>query len=839
MKLPSGIFSGLAAAIIGSGMFLPFPMVLRAETPTGSEDLQLGNRAFARGDYDAAERFYRKALVLLASPLWEDGAEKLCRACLARGNVSAACDILAELKKRAPGRPAELLSGMVLAADGNFPEAVREFEKAVSRGGSDRPEALYRLAAACLASGRYQDAAGRFLELEKIPGSKYAEKGRRGRIYTLIRQGKTEEALALLRESPRTEDADKLEMLRLVRAGDLDKFKKLWTEKRKTFGDPRPDGLLYEICGAGSSLALAKNDRELAETCLRDAFDFASDDARRKDVMYRLFNLQSRSDPAAAVETVRRYCAAFPDSTAKAILQIQGGRLLAAAGRCKEAVDLFSEVIRDRENLLDERRAAAADAAAAAEKGGLHDDAKKMLLYLVTHAVSPEQKQFSELRLAEYCLRRKDHTEAEKYLEQVILQGGRPAEEARVTLLSALMESKQYGKAKTVARELLAAADRDQANFGRFQLARLAEKENDLPGARSLYLDCLKQGPDSPFSPAARFAAAAIAEKTGDPAAAAKEYLEFARKHPADPNAAAALFLALRADCLAGTEKTAGPALALLEKNHPGSPESRAAKLQLADHFFLTGAYEKALALLTGNGSAPAPETDPAFALLAARIRLAAGKTALALQTAGAALKKFPDAEEVPDLEFLCGNVLADMGETAQALASFRRAEKRRPSGIFGEIVSGRIADCSRILFSDSRLDKKLIDDAFARYSKLASDAKLPEIRLQSICKAAACCELLKKDPQALDLYEKTLYFAALLRSGGISPDPVWCARAAYDGARTALRKPRPERLVRALRLIRLYEDLALPDTGEDFKALRSELRSAYNRMKSQRKDHR
>ncbi|MBQ7207336.1 MAG: tetratricopeptide repeat protein [Lentisphaeria bacterium] len=837
MKLPSGIFSGLAAAIIGSGILIPLPTVLRAETQTGSEDLQLGDRAFARGDFAAAERFYRKALVLLASPLWENGAEKLCRACLARGNVSAAYNILTELKKRAPGRPAELLSGMVLAADGNFPEAIHEFEKAAARGGNDRPEALYRLAAAYLASGRYQEAADRFFELEKLPVSPYARKGRRGRIYTLIRQGKTEEASALLKEFPRSDDAEKLEMLRLVKAGDLGRFKTLWTEKRKSFGDPRPDSLLYEICGAGSSLALANNDRELAETCLRDAFDFSSDDAGRKDVMYRLFNLQSRSDPAAAVETVRRYCAAFPDSTAKAILQIQGGRLLAAAGRYKEAVDLFSEVLKDRENLLDERRAAAADAAAAAEKGGLRDEAKKMHGYLITHAVSPEQKQSSELRLAEYCLRQKDHPAAEKYLDQVILQGGRLAENARVTLLSALMESKQHGKAKTVARELLAAADPVQANFGRFQLARLAEKENDLPRARSLYLDCLKQAPGSPFSPAARFSAAAIAEKTGDLAAAAKEYLDFARMHPADPNTPPALFLALRADCLAGTEKTAETALALLEKNHPGSPESRAARLQLADHFFLARAYDKALALLTAGGSASARANDPAFALLAARIKLAAGKPAEAFQTADAALKRSPEAEEAPDLGFLCGNILADMGETAQALACFRQAEKRRSSGIFGEILSGRIADCSRILFSDSRLDKKLIEDAFSRYGKLASDAKLPEIRLQSICKAAACCELMKKDPQAIDLYEKTLYFAALLRSGGISPDPVWCARAAYDGARAALRKPRPERLVRALRLIRLYEDLALPNTGEDFKALRSELRSAYNRMKSQRKD--
>ena len=837
MKSFPGIIPGLAAAVFGIGILLSFPTDLCAETPAGSEDLQLGDRAFARGDFRAAERFYRKALMLLASPLWEKGADQLCRTYLELGSVSQADDVLTELKKRCPDYPADILSGMVLAADGNFADAVRAFGHAANRNGPDKPEAVYRLAAACLASGNYQEALRHFAGLEKLSSSEYARRGAFGRIYTLIRQGRTDDAASLLREFPSGDDADKLEMLRLVRAQDVSGFKSRWMQKRKVFSDPRPDPLLYEICSGGSALALKKNDPELAEGCLRDAFDFAPDDARRKDVMYRLFNLQSRSDPAAAVETVRRYCRAFPDSTAKALLLIQGGRLLAASGKYKEAVDLFGEVIKDRENLLDERRAAAADAAAAAERGGLADEAKKMFDYLITHSVSPEQKQRSELRLAEFCLRNRNYAEAEKFLGQVILQGGKLAEDARTTLLSLLMESKQYGKAKKVAQQLLSAADPDHANFGRCQLAQLSEKERDLPRARALYLEYLKQAPLGAFSPAAHFAAARIAEELGRSEDASAEYLDFARKFPGDVNAAAALFLALRADCLAGRGGIAEKCLSLLAEKHPASREYKAALLQLADHLFRTGSPERALALLERKGAAPDPEMDPAFALMTARIRLASGNAAGALQTAQTALKTFPGAAQAADLNFLCGNILSDMGETTQALDFFRRAERLRSAGLFGEIVSGRIADCSRTLFSDNGLDKKLIEDAYGRYLKLAADAKLPGLRLQSLCKAAVCCELMKKDAQAVDLYEKTLYFASLLKSENTSPDPVWCARAAYAGARTILKKPRPERLVRALRLIRLYEDLALPETGEDFTALRRELRDSYNQMKSQRKD--
>ena len=460
-----------------------------------------------------------------------------------------------------------------------------------------------------------------------------------------------------------------------------------------------------------------------------------------------------------------------------------------------------------------------------------------MFGYLIDHSVSPEQKQRSELLFAEFHLRNKNYADAEKLLDQVILQGGKLAEDARTALLSLLMESKQYGKAKKVAQELLGAAVPEHANFGRYQLALLSEKERDLPRARALYLEYLKQAPRGAFSPAAHFAAARIAEELGRVEAASAEYLDFAQKFPADANAAAALFLALRADCLAGSGATAGKCLTLLAGKHPSSQEYKAAKLQLADHLFRTGSADKALSLLERKGASPDPGMDPAFSLMTARILRASGKAARALQTAQDALKTYPDAAQAPELCFLCGDILADMGETTQALDFFRRAEKLRSAGLFGEIVSGRIADCSRTLFSDNDLDRKLIEDARARYLKLAAEAKLPALRLQSLCKAAVCCELMKKDVQAVDLYEKTLYFASLLRSDNVSPDPVWCARAAYAGARISLKRPRPERLVRALRLIKLYEDLALPGTGEDFTALRRELRDSYNRLKSQRKD--
>ena len=54
--------SGIFSVLLGAGVFLTLPAPLCAVENSGSEDLQLGDKALAAGDLDQAERFYRKAL---------------------------------------------------------------------------------------------------------------------------------------------------------------------------------------------------------------------------------------------------------------------------------------------------------------------------------------------------------------------------------------------------------------------------------------------------------------------------------------------------------------------------------------------------------------------------------------------------------------------------------------------------------------------------------------------------------------------------------------------------------------------------------------------------------
>lgn len=832
MNLSSRLIRRFALFFL-SGVLLTAPAGVLCAEKAGSEDWLQGNKAFEAGDYASAAEFYKKALVLSRSPLWEKCALQLGRVYLKLGDISSAAETLNSLKKRNPEFQTGVLSGMILAAEGNFDEAIKVFRQLVAKSGPERLEALYQLGTARLNTGNYAEALKAFTELDRSPVPEISKRGRYARIYTLIHSRKHEEAEKLLAESPASLETAQLQLLNLVKRGNLADFKNAWLKQRQNTGDPRPEKHFYEICRLGADLAESK-DPEFAIICLDDCFKFAMGDAERKYVMHRLFNLQSTCDIDGAVKTVDRYCAIFPTASDKALLMLQCGRLLAAGKRFSEAVEVFNRVIKDEDNLLDERRSAAFDAAGAAEKGGMPEEAEKMYLYLINRSTTPEDKQRSEFDFGQFFVRQKKYAAAEKYFNLVILQNGSFSEEARYHLLAVLIDTRQYARAKETAALLLEAKTPEYANYARFRLAELTELEGNLAAARKLYLEYLNKAPSSSLAPAATFAAAQLAERTGNLTIAAAEYLAFVRKYPSDINAASSLFLALRADCLSGGKQIAEKSVELMSAKYAQSSEYNAALLQLADYFFNHRDYTRALELLKKQNNRNTHAG--AFMFLECRIHLASGKTAVALQLAKELLKKYPEAPEAIEAHIFCGNILADLGENNLALEHFRQAEKAGVSGITAEVVSGRIADCSFAIYSGSNFDRNLLDDALKRFLKLSEEAKLPAIKLQSLCKAGHCYARLENQRKALEYYEKTLYFAALLQNNHFQPDAVWCARAAYAGARVAFKGKKPDRLVRALRLIRLYEELNLPRTGEDFDTLRKQLHNAYNLPKRKEK---
>ena len=77
-------FCSRSILIFLAGVIFLTPAAFGAEN-SGSEDLRMGDKAFENGDYDSAVRFFKKAQVLLGSPLWEQCALKLGKSYLKQG----------------------------------------------------------------------------------------------------------------------------------------------------------------------------------------------------------------------------------------------------------------------------------------------------------------------------------------------------------------------------------------------------------------------------------------------------------------------------------------------------------------------------------------------------------------------------------------------------------------------------------------------------------------------------------------------------------------------------------------------------------------------------------
>ena len=207
-----------------------------------------------------------------------------------------------------------------------------------------------------------------------------------------------------------------------------------------------------------------------------------------------------------------------------------------------------------------------------------------------------------------------------------------------------------------------------------------------------------------------------------------------------------------------------------------------------------------------------------------------------------AGLKDFPNNGALHGLKILdsgsniagpfAGGLLADSGDYAEALKFYRRAKELRPSGVFGDACSGRIADCRYSLYSET-LDPADLAAAADLYRKLSEKAGDGRIRLQSLYKLGKSLELSGESGAALAAYDRLLYLARDQRRSGISPDPVWTGKAAYAACLAYLKEGSPQGAASALRAMAMLKELNLP-VGEEFDRIREEIKRKHNLQEKQ-----
>ena len=823
----------LAAALLISGV-----AAARAEEP--STERAMAAAAFAADDYRSAAELYARTRQAAeregADAAWMADTLALARARLRLGDAAGARALLKEFSARFPAHDTGTLPGEILAAEGRLLEAEEFFVKL--RDGSAEGSRLRGEAALALAhlQLRANEAASALEELTKLEN--YAELRREVRplrVYAMIRAGRHEEALELIKKSSEGEFVPPLpqqpmallELLAQVRSGRLTGFGQRWDELRRDLR-PHRDELVFELLSAAAELAEKSEYPEQAASYWRDAYQFAPDDEVRRDVLRKLFtHYAALQDARQAAETAKRYAGSFPDASDRALLLTGAGRLLAKAGDHRAALELFQRVADDGELLAGERRDAARDAALTAEAVGDQGTARHFFNYYISSADSADLRQQAQIFYADYLCRRGDYAEAENQLRKVV---GSPlrerADAAGRRLVQALMEQNKFDAALVEAKKLRS------SDFGAYHTACLTEKLGRKAEALKCYRAFIGKYRQSEFVRPARYAAALLALEAGDCAGAARDFRAYADDYPGDPYAGSALFWAVRASCLGGDADTAQTAFKGLS---PGAgPEYYAAALQLTEYLRLSKAPEEGLKIWDSLDLSRCGDAEAApLHLVRARLLADCRRNDEALREAELVLDRYPASTVAADAAFLAGDLRFEAGDLTEAKAKLSKAYELRPAGVFGEAAAARVAECLMAQYQDSQRSEdaqKLLREADKEFAWLAREATDPDIRLLSMFKLGWCREYLGETAEAVDAFHQTLLYARELKRAGRPFDPQWCVRGVQEALLLLLHgdDAPPDAMQRAERIIAAAKLLGLSGGDEQLEKLKNEFNERY-----------
>lgn len=799
---------------------------------------RLGEIASESGDFKNAEVYFTNALTFAENSrdaeAWAADALRLGEIKVRLGDVAGARELLTEFRKRNPARSAGLLPGLILIAE-DKPAEAEVFLDALVRNAPNEPEnaeaAKYLLGMMKLRQKDYRSAMLRFNALAASQDPRWRELGIRGRIHTLIRQREITAAEEALTEAEGGTDPH-LQALTLFAeaiSGKLAAFPKGFEEFRKNF-TPRPDQLISDLLLMVASEAEKSDLPAVAEFAYANAFSYASSKSEREEILLREINFFAPRSPEQAVATILRYVDLFPSSPKNPELLLQGARLMAGSGDFQRADTLFMRVVSDNSADMKLRRLAALDAATSAEQAEDYSTTQKMFDFLEQTAPDAYEKQQAIMRSGEFRMRRREYDAAASLFARALTEAdGTASELANFRLLQALTAAERFEEARVPAERAAASRNREYADFGLFQLANFADREGRSAEARERYLKFISDAdPKNELIPAARFAAAENAFKSGMFSEAGDEFQAFSDQYPESPESPCALHYALESACIVGDGEKALALVELFARRHPRSPERSAALLSLSEWLAARQEFTRALELLA---VVEAGDRDPAnladAALQRAKIAATRGSRDEALGILRDLLGKYPGTPTAADAALLAGSLSFELGKFDAALEFYRRAQQLRPTGIFGEIASGRIADTLFVLSPDTPKSDQL-SGAVALYSRLVKEAVLPEVRLQSAFKLGRCLEQSGKTDDAVQAYEQALYFALEQQQQQLNPDPLWYAPAATAAVRLIVADKLADGEHRAMRIIRQLEELS-PSLAPEAARLAASVDKAYN----------
>lgn len=276
---------------------------------------------------------------------------------------------------------------------------------------------------------------------------------------------------------------------------------------------------------------------------------------------------------------------------------------------------------------------------------------------------------------------------------------------ARYWLLQSLIPLGRYAEAAPIAEKLRDAREAKYRVAAEYFRAFLLEKRGQAAAARSEYERFLILHPDSDLFRRRCFRLRSLRLRCGIFRRLRTDSSATPSESRLRADAPRALYLAMQSGCFGGDREVVDKALKLLDSRFPDSAAGIESRLQLADYLETEGdgaAAETQLAELEKRGAAKNPEVAAEILYRRAKISASSGKTAEAMAQLETLLEKFPAGPFAADAAMMAGNLEADAGHYAAALAFYTKARELRPEGLFGRVAAGRIADMRYSIYAET-----------------------------------------------------------------------------------------------------------------------------------------
>lgn len=806
----------------------------------------LGDEAFNDGAYEEAIAFYSRYKKEAAK---DYGALNNAYKCLISSYIRAgepvkAARQLKEYESKFPDSSKtenEFFKADIYLLLGKYEEAGDIFKRLSNALSTSSPfylQALSGLGFSLLQREKWKSAVTVFLLLEKeAKGTKWEFVAIKGRIYSLIMDGKTGDAETILKAVPKPaskREVQDLNVLRVLLAAKQGRFKEMRQEfnKVKTAINGEPQPLLYQADMTIASMFLTQSDPDEAMGYLKDAFIHAPSPLERRKALRMIINVYVLLDKKRlAVSAARRYMHYYGNAEDACNVVLQAARLSYELNDVNEAVKLYDGIISDSSISFDVRLEAAGELIGIFVEDKDFVSADKRLKTLFAAAGAQKEKGECEFLSAKLFYDQKEYQEAAKAFSLVADKHKELRPDSLYWEMRSLLGLKDFEKALKVSENAIKEfAGSDTEKKCLYFHALILEKLGRKNEAEREYLDFASKNPKSDYAPMSLFGAANIALADKKYSEAGKMFSSLAETYPANPLAPNALYKKYYCEYFQGNENEAVENAKKLIDRYPKSRFSSSALFWLVDYFRELKDYEKAVSFLDELISKFRDDKEISAQALyeKAYVFSKAEKPNRALDCLKELNQKYPDNKVASDGLFLCGDIYSAKGDYAEAITYYQKAAERRPGSALETASIGRIGDCEFSLYTKT-FNKEYLHKSVKEYEKVLERKDIsPFIKNQCLYKMGKCFELLGYDNMALTKYRELIYGYRIDKARGREVSPVWTVKAGHSAISLYLKEGSPEAVKSAMEIYKVLIKLNV-DLADDYKKLLEKLKEKYN----------